>query len=133
IESRRSMPGVTNLQSERYHFKLGKQDVERLILTFKQGSREYRQAKLYVFDGQVSLMAEIKSDNNRTDHRDIEKRIMSSLRYSNAIIYGWKPQPVGDGGLFLSLPKAAEKVSSKDGINVYSCFTGPMEVTVREV
>jgi hypothetical protein len=40
---------------------------------------------------------------------------------------------VGDGGLFIDLPKAMEKVSSQNGINIYSCFTGPMEVTVREV
>ena len=133
IEGRRAMPGVIGLRSERYKFKLGKQEVERLILTFKQGSREYRQVKLYAFDGQMSLMAEISTDNNRDDHREIEKRIMSSLRYSNAIIYAWKPQAVGDGGLLLSLPKAVEKVSSKDGTNIYSCFTGPMEVTIREV
>jgi hypothetical protein len=133
IEGRRSMPGVTNLKSERYKFKLGKQDVERLILTFKQGHREYRQVKLYAFDGQVSLMAEINTDNQRTDHREIEKRIMGTVRYSNAIIYGWHPQAVGDGGLFLDLPKPMEKISSQGGINVYSCYTGPMEVTVREV
>ena len=133
IEGRRSMPGVTNFKSERYKFKLGKQDVERLILTFKQGNKEYRQVKLYAFNNSYSLMAEINTDNNRTDHRDIEKRIMGTLRYSNAVIYGWKPQPVGDGGLFLDLPKAMQKVSSQNGINIYSCNTGPMEVTVREV
>lgn len=134
IADNKGRPGVTDFVAYRGKTKLGdKQQADLATMTFRRGSRQYKILETVVVSGTTAILASITTDPNLPQHARIADRVFNTLRFTGAVIYGWKPYPVGTTGLYLDLPKAPDPQRIVNGTPTSGVFTGPMAVDVREV
>jgi hypothetical protein len=134
VAENRGRPGVTDFVLDRHKNKIGdRQQAELMIMTFRRGSREYKIFESLVVAGTTAIIASVTIDPRLPQHTRVADRILDTMRFSGAVIYGWKPYPIGATGLYLDLPKAPEPPRLVNGSMTSGVFTGPMAVDVREV
>jgi len=135
IAEHKGRANVKNFTSkiEKVHLNDKKRPGQLLTMTMTEGTRDYKIFKLYTPVEGNGIIITFTTDGKRTDHHNAVSRILEKLRYSNAVIHGWQTYPVGDGGLFLDLPKAPDPMKKSGTTATTGVFSGPMAVDVREI
>lgn len=134
IADRREAAGVTEFSSQIETIKLAdKQNADLITMTFRRGSRAYKILELIAVAGSSAVMTTITTDLNRADQAQAADRVLDTLRFTGAVIYGWKPYAVGSNGLYLDLPKPPDVPKVSATVTTTGVYTGPMAVDVREI